>query len=168
MILRSGVDKQRLSSAARWAMLLGASGVLVFALIPPGIQFEGHLTDGVVVPLVEIVTLAAILYVSVNPGGRLGQVLKSRWLVWFGKYSYGIYVYHCLWTPWTRAHFPRISQHYSVNVLIHLVRYVAVPVAVAVVSYHAFELPILRFKDRGSVLPRAVPAVNGHEPAKPV
>lgn len=68
--------------------------------------------------------------------GNFGKLLSARPIVYLGKISYGIYVFHHF-MPW-------VFQH--VHVPFQQVFYFPATVLIAVISWHMFELPINRLK----------------------
>jgi peptidoglycan/LPS O-acetylase OafA/YrhL len=96
-----------------------------------------------------MVTLAA----SADRNSSTHQILSSPLLQFFGKYSYGIYVFHflvkapveqwfCTYNVATKAQFPNLFlvTQLSVGVL--------VSVLLARVSWHLLEAPFLKLKNR--------------------
>jgi peptidoglycan/LPS O-acetylase OafA/YrhL len=79
-----------------------------------------------------------------------GNTLMRR----LGLYSYGIYIYHLALKPVfdrflsTHALLTVTGNHYVTAALAHTISAIIVFPLIAAVSYHLFELPILRLKDR--------------------
>lgn len=70
--------------------------------------------------------------------GLIGKFLEAKPIVYLGKISYGLYVYHYI-IPWVldRAHIPMAQ-----------VFYLPVTIIVSALSWHLFEAPINRLKDK--------------------
>jgi peptidoglycan/LPS O-acetylase OafA/YrhL len=89
-------------------------------------------------------------------GGWIGRILDWGPLRWIGTISYGIYVYHFLlpyWLPWAARRLGRPGffdplGHGLQRSIWYPIFYSAVAVAVAALSWYAFERPINRLKDR--------------------
>lgn len=81
-------------------------------------------------------------------GGITGKILAAAPLVFIGKISYGIYVYH----PYVPAVMSRIAKHFGVVLPIEgwvaALFYTSLTIAVATVSWYAFERPINRLKKK--------------------
>ena len=92
---------------------------------------------------------AIVAKASEGFGGVLGRLLSLKPLLYLGKISYGIYVYHYFaaaaiaWIA-TRTGWEALQQRLSLT----LVAYAVFTVVLAVVSWHFFELPINRLKNR--------------------
>jgi peptidoglycan/LPS O-acetylase OafA/YrhL len=92
--------------------------------------------------------ILALAFVPDTIPNRIGRVSVLRF---FGKYSYGIYIWHQLPSPicifgqaWfaRKIHPPLLGQTVSAMVML------ALSTALAVLSYHFLELPFLRLKSR--------------------
>ena len=91
---------------------------------------------------------AALLAFSLSSDARsvLNRVLSSRALVMVGAYSYGLYLFHQPLFAWA-------GQHVSGGTLLTrsaslFLGVGSVSMALAVASYHLFELRFLRLKSR--------------------
>lgn len=93
------------------------------------------------------------IFLSVLGAHQLG---KAKSLVYLGKISYGLYVYHWIaWRfdkklvekVWLHMHWPDTFEN-----AIAIVLALASTIAIASLSYHFVEAPILRFKKRFEVV----------------
>ena len=78
------------------------------------------------------------------------QIAIPRPLVYLGKISYGLYLFHVifLWLMFDTAdRWPRMA-HFTQHRKFGIPLAFALTVATAALSYHFFELPILKFKER--------------------
>ena len=90
----------------------------------------------------------ALFILSLTPGSVLNRILCFPVLRYLGRISYGVYVYHLLLDPyfysiWSRCGLRVSAGHYTEGILKSLTT-----IAVAAVSWHCFEKPILSLKDR--------------------
>jgi peptidoglycan/LPS O-acetylase OafA/YrhL len=94
--------------------------------------------------------------VDAGTGTLGGRVLASGPLRMFGRYSYGLYVYHVILIPVLNAWLPRAGgpngfgqpyvQSFLAAYLLRVLVFIAASLAVAAVSWHLIEAPILRLK----------------------
>ena len=81
-----------------------------------------------------------IIWFASNSGGRLNGIMESRPMVWIGKTSYGIYLWHGAAIAFVASfHWP---------VIFKLVAAVGLTLAVTAISYYLLEKPCLRLKHR--------------------
>lgn len=94
------------------------------------------------IPLVGITTSAVLLEILRAPEGSLGQFLGKRALVWIGRRSYGIYLWH----------FPIIVplKEWGWGWEAKTITALILTPVVAELSYRFVEMPFLRFKKRFS------------------
>jgi len=98
--------------------------------------------------------LTALLFSSIcvdvkSSKSIFANILSGRLLVLFGKYSYGIYVYHYLFAPSLREfHLENFPGGYTLGALLYVAMYLTVPLAIAILSFNYFEVPFLRMKDK--------------------
>ncbi len=127
-ILAMGIFALAVGSRARWPGLLAPASINSLKLLAA-----------------NLLCLALVLGLVLHGGHpRLGW-LRSRWLVYLGTISYGIYLYHhILFKVWDD-----LSSHYgwSGSMLVDLVK-LGIALALASLSWHCVERPILSLKDR--------------------
>jgi peptidoglycan/LPS O-acetylase OafA/YrhL len=92
-----------------------------------------------------------LLAIALVPGTAANRVGRLSVLRFFGRYSYGLYVWHDLpspvcisWRPW----FTRHIHPLVVGQMVYAVAMLALFTAVAVASYHLLELRFLKLKSR--------------------
>jgi peptidoglycan/LPS O-acetylase OafA/YrhL len=93
--------------------------------------------------------------------GLMGAIFENPVLVYIGKISYGLYIFHVLavvaLTPWLARHGLSITDH----VLLRAAVLMAISIGVAAISYHFAEKPLTAWvRRRESLLPgvRSQPA----------
>jgi peptidoglycan/LPS O-acetylase OafA/YrhL len=97
-------------------------------------------------------TLFAILFASLIiltfDSKRIGCLsryfLENKFLLFLGKYSYGIYVYH--WILY-RGFYMYLEAKYSLST-IYILPFIIIVFIVSVISYHLYEKNFLRYKSR--------------------
>ncbi len=105
-----------------------------------------------------------VLAVTAPAGSLARRLLEGRLLTFFGKYSYGLYVFHgLLWPAFDRG---RLSvegltarfDSYLLAVAVHLTAATAISVALAYLSWHLYEKQFLKLKRYFSYRAAAAPA----------
>jgi peptidoglycan/LPS O-acetylase OafA/YrhL len=94
---------------------------------------------------------ALVRAVVATPGSLWGGLLNSRWLRFFGKYSYGLYVFHGLLMWWVKdglllSGLVRGLHSFYLGLLAHLLVLTVASTAVALLSWHLYEKHFLKLK----------------------
>jgi peptidoglycan/LPS O-acetylase OafA/YrhL len=94
-----------------------------------------------------------VLAVTAAPAGLAGRFWNARSLCFFGKYSYGMYVFQLPLLPVFQFYFPVAdlaawSGSPFLGRMLFILLALAGTVAVALVSWHLFEKQVLKFKGR--------------------
>jgi peptidoglycan/LPS O-acetylase OafA/YrhL len=108
---------------------------------------------------------AALIGMCIVQGSRTGRVFSSPFLRFFGKYSYGIYVFHYtlhlnLTGPF-REFIGRHTHSHALAVAGGAVAVTALSILVALLSYHFYEKHFLKLK---RFFPYAPKSVRAFEP----
>jgi peptidoglycan/LPS O-acetylase OafA/YrhL len=98
--------------------------------------------------LVELATMAILIAVH-RPQGLVAEMLSAPVLVWLGKLSYGIYLWHYPVVRYLRADYP-----WPVTVALGL----AISATLAAISLYTVERWALLWRDRVPARPRTVAA----------
>ena len=120
--------------ALQAAAMLAIPGLLWFGLswsVSPTMMYYGWL-------LASVLAMFLILHLAAARASLLHWILENRFLVFTGKISYGLYVWH----------FPILTAMEQHNLPWQYLRYLLVVVPVALLSYYLIELPCLRLKKR--------------------
>lgn len=127
----------RASMLLRWLRLPAALGLLAFAhwatWYEPPIYYWGFV-------VVELLAGVVLLDLLLNDGGAAAVLLRTRWLVWTGSISYGLYLWH----------FPIYKMLATLGCGHLAVLLLGMPLtfAAAAASYYLLERRVLAFKDR--------------------
>jgi peptidoglycan/LPS O-acetylase OafA/YrhL len=92
----------------------------------------------------------AILVIALTPPtrGALHRILQSRVLRFFGKISYGIYVFHWPITLHLKKAWPETSAGFWTQQALFFLIVMTSSIVIAFVSFRYFEEPILQFKHK--------------------
>lgn len=130
----------------------GLSLIVLFSCCG-GIDLTAHRTVLALAPGLAAVLYGTMLWHTlVYNGGLAAAFLRFAPLRWFGRYSYGLYVFHGLLARSTERLFERSAArvhfhaHPFVKSLAFIVFGAAVSTVVAVASYHLLEQPFLKLK----------------------
>jgi peptidoglycan/LPS O-acetylase OafA/YrhL len=94
---------------------------------------------------------SCIVYRSYQGVGLIAQISNQSWLRFFGRYSYGLYIYHgLLVTLMLPLLYPtqRLVHSTSFGGILYTVIALGLSLALAMASYHFIEAPILKYKKR--------------------
>jgi peptidoglycan/LPS O-acetylase OafA/YrhL len=133
----------RLLDSERFRKVLtpAAVYVILFALVATPWRSRA-LYDGLLVA-VELSAAVVLLTAISDPASWIARALSRRWLVYVGRISYGLYVWHLI-VMWGTPYVPGFVG-------------VALSFGVAALSYRYLELPFLRRRRRrAAATPKAV------------
>jgi peptidoglycan/LPS O-acetylase OafA/YrhL len=154
-IRRPGVRDRWVAQSGRVAVLLAIvlAALIVFVAVT---KFEPLVLHQVRNSLYALL-FAALILVALKGRADDGRfnvvtlVLRSSILRFFGKYSYGLYVYHALLT-WlmieaqTEQWLDGVTGNHALTIVVRAVMGVVVSLAVAMLSYHLLEKRFLALK----------------------
>ncbi len=128
------------------ALLLVSIGVVALAAPPPAVT--SSLRSGVF----RVLFVALLLRAVTSPAASLtSRFFRSGTMVWLGKYSYGLYVYHHFFSYYFTTHrtefaLGRFLGSHSLAVAVQAVVGMALSMALAWLSYEYMEKHFLRLK----------------------
>ena len=149
MLFRTGPVEEALRRL-QWPALLAAAGLAAVVFRDHWLEFHSVLSTVLVFPCLAIV-FAWLLLMALKDGSWAHVVGGNRWLRFFGRYSYGMYIYHRLVNTtglmrWLQTHLHSTARGGIVYVI---VIFIAVT-ATAVASYELYEKQFLKLKRRFS------------------
>ena len=145
-LLVRGPDGQRLPVGP----VALVSGMLSLAILLSGhisayrvqlISTAGYTTIGIF--------FACIVYWAQQGQGWVTRIFGLRWLRFFGRYSYGLYIYQgfLLEFMFRRVHVIQGWVHSDmIGGMLFIILSMVIILAISMLSYHLFEEPILRLK----------------------
>lgn len=135
--LAAGSDFRRLTHLAHYGVRL-ALGLLLGLMVSTSYSAEFMYLGGLLAVAVAVACL--IFYVTLYPGTVITEALEIRPLVWIGRVSYGLYLWHFLIFDMVKLP----AARFSVLVTVHF----ALTFAIAALSYYVIERPALKLKTR--------------------
>jgi peptidoglycan/LPS O-acetylase OafA/YrhL len=142
-ILFRGDLWQRCQRSA-WALFLASTGAVILICVLRHTTDHNDRVIGTVGFSVIAIACGALLVLSLGP---LAGLFSLRILRTFGKYSYGMYLYHFPLTA-VFEHAKPFFARYPLGSLSYVAMSLAANLAIATLSFHLFEQPILRLKKR--------------------
>lgn len=149
VLVRSRRGRELLRRPLLDAMFAAAAlGAALPFVLHPHLNMYGPLVARFVL-LAAAIASAALIALALDAPSWAARLGRLRGLRFLGRYSYGIYLLHCPLTPWLYRYTLRRGPHTLRTHALSLAlaaAYGAASIALAVVSYHALELPFLRRK----------------------
>ncbi len=142
MVCQSGIRRARLDRVMNWAVLPAGIATLTGLVVFYSEQWRSVFFDlGLALCYSWLVYRAARRF-----SGTMGRLLEARPLVFIGKISYGIYVYHvfvpALVISILRSFGRNLEERYAIIVLLALVTDIGIPA----MSWYFLEMPISQLK----------------------
>ena len=143
---------------ARALLPLGALALLGCVMLQHQPAAAAVFTETLVSLLfMTLVAAAGVGVRGAGPRGVAGRLLEARPLLYLGKISYGVYVYHLFLPDVARSLLTPLGITTPLQAAAHFLVYTAATIAVASLSWHAFERPLNALKSR-YVAPRRAAA----------
>ena len=147
---------ERVTTIAPWGFFLAAAVILTsivhFRDEFSGIPFSASMREWISGPRYAVLALGAACLVGwALKSDSVGRwVFERRWLAFFGKYSYGIYVLHMVALSPLLTVFRRVILQQTHSKLLAVAGAgfcaLALSVGAAYLSFHLYEKPFLRLK----------------------
>ena len=151
-ILVRGPLQERIRGWAPFIFVSAAMATIVICIVRRSVEH-----DDVVIATVGYSIIATmyggLLLLALGQGTWLAHLLSLSVLRTFGKYSYGLYLYHFPMTVILgplKEHFVNWTHSYVIGASVHLAFNLLANFLIAVASFHLIESPIMRLKDRFS------------------
>ncbi len=143
-------------SALSWLVLVFGIGLLSMGVIgaPPYTEKLGR--GGPWTQVLNYILIwswgLGLIVMAAAPSNRFWRLFSWRPIVWLGKISYGLYVYHMIaleLTKWIFEQLPNFTDKALLRALVGPL----VTVSMAALSYYGFERPFLSLKSRWTRVP---------------
>ena len=96
------------------------------------------------------ISCTALLAMALRTGSRTQAIFSNKTMRFFGKYSYGLYVFHYsidrMLTPHVRLYMNDHFHSKALAVLTGAAAVMAVTLPIALLSFHFYEAPFLKLK----------------------
>lgn len=107
-------------------------------------------------PANAIISTIAIIYLINAKEEKLPRIFGNKYLIYLGKISYGVYVYHIFFKYWLDPRLEMVLHRYFdlgyYNFLVKFPINVSLTIIVASLSYRYFEKPILKLRPKEPIL----------------
>ena len=133
---------------APFVTLAGLAGFLTSGIVSGSLDAGGRIVMDFGLPCITV-AFAALLVVAMRPG-VVQRCTEVAWLRWLGGISYGIYVFHMMFLNTFISINEKVFGHRS-HMLSNAGLFVVAAVGsigMAWLSFHFFETPFLKLKDR--------------------
>jgi peptidoglycan/LPS O-acetylase OafA/YrhL len=94
---------------------------------------------------------ASLIFLAIQESRGISRVLDYRFFRFFGRYSYGLYLFHGIYFVYLRhlaGSLQKVVYSETLAQLLDVTFGFGISIALAMLSYHYFEAPILRLKSR--------------------
>jgi peptidoglycan/LPS O-acetylase OafA/YrhL len=136
-LLAAAAYEKRLTVPSSWALFLSSAGLVAIMTSFLFMSGENAMAGGLVIPVLGTVCVLAF---SEAHRGLVGKILVAAPLVYIGKISYSLYLWH--WPLIVLSKELSLGNTWSTTALLLIVTF-----ALSMVSYHVVETPARRNKN---------------------
>jgi peptidoglycan/LPS O-acetylase OafA/YrhL len=130
----------------RWPAWIAAAGIATILIQDRRLEFHSALSSVIVFPCLGIL-FARLLLVALRSGSWAFKIGSLAWLRFFGRYSYGIYIFHRLLNTvglmrWFQVH----THSLALGGVVYVLSIFVLTTVAAVLSYELYERRFLKLK----------------------
>ena len=134
----------------RWPSWIAGAGIATILICDHRLEFHSALSSVIVFPCLGIL-FARLLLIALRDGSWAYRIGKTGWLRFFGRYSYGMYIFHRLINTiglmrWLQEH----TGSLVLGGVLYVILMLALTIVAAVLSYELYERHFLKLKRRFS------------------
>ena len=147
-VVMRGRTREQLQTAA-WPTLAVAALSMVFALSVRRTVDHGDPLISTLGFTLDAIAFGALLVIVIRQGSWLGRVFSTPLLRLFGKYSYGLYLYHfplSIFLSPMRPRFIMAVHSAGLGSILFILFSMIINLSLAALSFQLFESPILKLK----------------------
>jgi peptidoglycan/LPS O-acetylase OafA/YrhL len=149
ILFRSGTLAEALRRI-RWPAMISAAILAAILVQEHRLQLGSVSTTILLLPCLGIL-FAWLLLTTLLPGSWAYKIGSTRWLRFFGRYSYGMYIFHRLINSDGMLHSIQLHTHSQVlGGVLYVLAVFALTTAAAVLSYELYESRFLKLKRKFS------------------
>lgn len=150
ILFRTTTSAADASRKLRWPALGALAGILTIILHDGVLEYHTRLSSVIVFPCLAI-AFAWLLLFALQSGTWAYAVGRTGWLRFFGRYSYGIYIFHRLIDGRRLLRWLQQCLHSTLyGGILYVILVLVLATAAAVLSYELYERHFLKLKNRFS------------------
>jgi peptidoglycan/LPS O-acetylase OafA/YrhL len=145
ILLRSGTLEEALHRL-RWPLWAAAACLAAILALDRRLEFHSIISSILVFPSLGIL-FTCLLLTALRPRSWAYRIGNVRWLRFFGRYSYGMYIFHRLINSdgmmrWLQVH----THSFAIGGILYVIVVFVLTTIAAVLSYELYERHFLKLK----------------------
>jgi peptidoglycan/LPS O-acetylase OafA/YrhL len=134
----------------RWPAWVAAGGLFAVIAYDRRLEFHSVISSVIVFPCVGLL-FAVLLLTALRSGSWAHRIGTTSWLRFFGRYSYGIYIFHTLLnTVGLMRWFQNRFHSQALGGVLYVIAILVLATSAAFLSYELYERHFLKLKRRFS------------------
>ena len=149
-IIRRDAVYKKIEPYGKYVALAGIATMMILAVVTgDSWPTKTHLRSALLIPLVNVLSAGLVLGV-LEPGSFLCRACSQRWICWLGSRSYGLYLFHLLFSDWVAGFAPQLAMHIPRRLayLTAIILAFCFTLLLAAICYRFVEQPAMNLKSR--------------------